>query len=182
MIEEEHIITTSKRKQRKYSPVNFSDERKQKIIAYYIACNNIKETSRKFQISQTTIRKWINEDEEMINKQIEENRKKYRNQFIIESNQAISDGMKIIGKRLAEAANHEELINKAIEDILKEDIPDYEKKAAIKVLSEKSIPSLKELTITVGTLFDKRALSTGEATQNSEVIFKMPDSMKCLAQ
>ena len=52
---------------------------------------------------------------------------------------------------------------------------DRDKIETAKKLSRLKLEDIKALTTAIGTLYDKKALTDGKATSNTEIMFRLPE-------
>lgn len=135
-------------------------EKKEECIAIAMATGNVSEASRQTGIHESTIRGWADEKDEFT--KLRENKKQ---EFIEKSWEIISTAERILKGRVERAENFDRLIDKQIKAVIQsEDMTEQEKVNAIEMLSQKKAENTKDLSVILGTLYDKQALANKEAT------------------
>ena len=158
-------------------------EEREKILLHYVINGSMRKASQEFNRGEGTISKLVKNNQEELERIREEYTKKTRTKFIAQADKIIENGMNLLNRNIESALQNSEDIEKAIQEVKKDsEFTNSERATAIKLLKSAELTSLKEVAIVVGTIYDKRALASGESTQNNEVIFRIPDSMKDLAQ
>lgn len=83
----------------------------------------------------------------------------------------------MLDRQLSRAIDREDEIDELIDEVYNADedvLSDRDKNETARRLSRLKLEDIKALTTAIGTLYDKKALSDGKATSNTEVTFKLP--------
>lgn len=138
------------------------------------------EVSRQTGIPKTTLIGWkngrvqsANEDRTMY----EQLRTKRKQEFIEGAWDCIDKAKQLINRRLTRALTQEDAIDDLLEaaeqEIDEMDCPQQRKAALRKSVAQRvaslKLEDLKELSVTLGTLYDKQALANNEATVNAGI-------------
>lgn len=138
-----------------------------KIMALWFTNYNLRETARELNIPLSTVKdtvdKYKNADE------FQQLRTQTEKAFAQKTTEIIEKGLIILNKRLNRAIEHEEDLDDLIEEVwdIDEDEMSYkEKDKLVNKIKTLQLQNIKDITTAIGTLYDKRALSRGELTQN----------------
>lgn len=138
-----------------------------KVMVSWFATHSYSETARQLDMPITTVRDIVNDN---IDKPDFVNlRKEKENEFADKATEIIDKGLLLLNRRMDRAIEEEEALDILIDEIESTDDEEmsYQKKqATINKIRTMQLHSLKDITTAVGTLYDKRALSRGESTQN----------------
>ena len=138
-----------------------------KIMALWFTNYNLRETSRELGIPLTTVKDIV--DRNKNNPDFEELRTQTEKAFAQKTTEIIEKGLLLLNKRLDRAIEHEEDFDDFIDEIwdIDEDEMSYkEKDKLVNKIKMLQLQNIKDITTAIGTLYDKRALSRGESTQN----------------
>jgi predicted transcriptional regulator len=153
-----------------------TDETRIKAIEL-LSVYSVAEVARQLNLPENTVRTWEQgktkaslEDKN----NLVELRAKRKEEFVDSAWDSINKAKQLINRRLTRALTQESeidnLLDKAIEEIEEEDLSDNKKFKKIQSVSGKiqslKLEDLKELSVTLGTLYDKQALAQGDPTQN----------------
>lgn len=137
------------------------------IMALWFTNYNLRETSRELGIPLSTVKdtvdKYKNADE------FAELRTQTEKAFAQKTTEIIEKGLLLLNKRLNRAIEHEEDLDDLIDEIwdMDEDEMSFkEKDKLVNKIKTLQLHNIKDITTAIGTLYDKRALSRGETTQN----------------
>ena len=143
-------------------PIN--NEKIAEAIASYALTNSYNATAKECGISDKTVKKII-----------ENNPKKYEEKkelFSERANRIINKSLDLIEDRIDTARESQEELEEIIQmvwDVDKKELNETQKKMIVNKISKMQLNSLSELTTAMGTLYDKRALSLGEPTNNEKM-------------
>lgn len=148
------------------------------IIASWAVTGNYKETSRELNIPVATVKKIVDENKDKPEFEKLCNEKKA--DFAEKATDIINKGMRLLDRRFERAIEQEENFDVLINEIFatdREEISQDEKIRLVNKLRALQLHDIKAITTAIGTMYDKRALAKGEATENTrntiEII--MPD-------
>ena len=103
--------------------------------------------------------------------------KQKRADFSARADKIIDKGLRLLDRQLSRAIDREDEIDELIDEVYSADedvLSDRDKNETARRLSRLKLEDIKALTTAIGTLYDKKALSDGKATSNTEVTFKLP--------
>ena len=154
-----------------------------KIMLSVFSTNNFSETARQLNLPVKTVEKIYkeNKDKEEFTKLCQEKKE----EFTETATRIINKATNLMEKRLDLANEHENELEKLIEEIWKTDKKDMnetKKKALVSKIAGMQLYSIKELAVAAGTMYDKRALAKGESTVNNTITVKMSGEIKEMAQ
>lgn len=155
---------------RKNKPREYTDLDREKAIQLYGLNGSISKVSRELNIPWSTVKEWISRPENC--ETVVKLREESKIQFAEKASDIIDKGLLLIEKRINTALDHEIALDNLIHEIFttdKEEISQDEKKALVSKIRSLQLQKLGEISNTLGTLFDKRALARGEATANETV-------------
>ena len=137
------------------------------VMALWFTNYNLRETARVLDLPLSTVKGIVDENKNA--EEFEQLRTQKQKEFSDKATEVIEKGLLLLNRRLERAIEEEETLDELIDDI--EDIDDEEmsyqkKQATITKIRSMQLHNLKDLTTAIGTLYDKRALSKGELTQN----------------
>jgi hypothetical protein len=92
----------------------------------------------------------------------------------------IDKGMTLLERRFDRALEHEDELDLMIDEIVnthKTQLSQQEKTALISKLRALQLQDVKAITTAIGTLYDKKALAEGGATDNVTVQVKLPEGI-----
>ncbi len=144
-----------------------SPETVYKVLASYATTHNYSETARNLGMAMTTVEKIVkeNKDNPEFVKLCDETKKS----FAEKATSIIDKGLELINRRLSVALDKQAELETLIEEIdatSTEEMSYQAKINAINLIRETQIQKIKDISTTVGTLYDKRALAQGDSTQN----------------
>lgn len=138
-----------------------------KVMISWIATRNYNETARNLGMAVSSVKDIVdnNKDkDEFVNLRIQK-----ENEFADQATEIINKGLVLLSRRMNRAVEHEEELDDLIDEIwdLDEDEMSYkEKDKLVTKIKMLQLQNIKDITTAIGTLYDKRALSRGESTQN----------------
>ncbi len=148
-----------------------------KIMASYALTQSHSETARILGVSATTVKGIVdaNKDKpEFVRLQGEK-----KEEFAKQATEIIEKGLLLLNRRFDRALASENELDALIEMVLeseKKEISSEEKARLIAKLKTFKVDDVKSITTAIGTLFDKRALSSGSATEVVEI--KLPPGVE----
>lgn len=137
------------------------------VMALWFTNYNLRETARTLKLPLTTVKDIVDKNKNKT--EFEELRTQKQAEFANKATEIIEKGLLILNKRLDRAIEHEEDLDELIDEIW--DIDDdemsfKEKDKLVTKIKTLQLQNIKDITTAIGTLYDKRALSRGESTQN----------------
>lgn len=140
-----------------------------KIMISMFSTNNFSETSRQLNIPVTTVEKIYkdNKGKEEFVKLCNEKKE----EFAETATRIINKATSLMEQRIDLATEHENELEEIIDEIWltdKKEMNETKKKALVSKIAGMQLYSLKELSVAIGTMYDKRALAKGENTANSK--------------
>lgn len=137
------------------------------VMALWFTNYNLRETARILSMPTSTVKGIV--DEHKNSEEFENLRTQKQKEFSDKATEIITKGLMILNRRLDRAISDEEELDDLIDEIYftdKDEMSFTEKSQLINKIKGLQLQSVKELTTAIGTLYDKRALSKGEMTQN----------------
>ena len=145
------------------------------IMSSWAVTGNFAETSRELVYAVSTVEVIVkkNKDKEEFIELV----KQKRADFSARADKIIDKGLRLLDRQLSRAIDREDEIDELIDEVYNADedvLSDRDKNETARRLSRLKLEDIKALTTAIGTLYDKKALSDGKATSNTEVTFKLP--------
>lgn len=145
------------------------------IMSSWAVTGNFMETSRELGYAVSTVEVTVkkNKDKEEFIELV----KQKRADFSARADKIIDKGLRLLDRQLSRAIDREDEIDELIDEVYEADedvLSDRDKNETARRLSRLKLEDIKALTTAIGTLYDKKALSDGKATSNTEVTFKLP--------
>ena len=137
------------------------------VMALWFTNYNLRETSRTLGIPLTTVKDIVDKNKNAV--EFEQLRTQTEKAFAQKTTEIIEKGLLLLNKRLNRAIEHEEDLDDLIDEVwdMDEDEMSYkEKDKLVNKIKTLQVQNIKDITTAIGTLYDKRALSRGEMTQN----------------
>jgi hypothetical protein len=137
------------------------------VMALWFTNYNMRETARTLGLPLTTVKDIVDKNKNA--DAFEELRTQTEKAFAQKTTEIIEKGLLILNKRLNRAIEHEEDLDELIDDIwdMDDDEMSYkDKDKLVNKIKTLQLQNIKDITTAIGTLYDKRALSRGETTQN----------------
>jgi hypothetical protein len=138
-----------------------------KVMALWFTNYNLRETARIMDMPLSTVKGIV--DEHKNTDEFEELRTQTEKAFAQKTTEIIDKSLILLNRRIDRAIEHEEDLDAFIEEIwdMDEDEMSFkEKDKLVNKIKTLQLQNIKDLTTAIGTLYDKRALSRGEMTQN----------------
>lgn len=148
------------------------------VMTSWATTNSLRETAKELNMPVTTVKNIVdrNKDKpEFVKLQSEK-----KAEFSEKASEIIQKGLTLLNKRFDRAIAHEEDLDVLIDEIFATDrneLSQDEKNRLVAKIRILQIQDIKAITTAIGTLFDKRALADGEATDNMTVNIKLPDGI-----
>lgn len=154
-----------------------------KIMVSMFSTNNFSETARQLKLPMTTVEKIYkeNKDKEEFVKLCEEKKE----EFTETATRIINKATTLMEQRIDLATEHENELEEIIDEIWatdKKEMNETKKKALVAKIAGMQLYSLKELSVAIGTMYDKRALAEGKSTVNTDITIKMDKKVEELSQ
>ena len=140
-----------------------------KVMLSVFSTGNYSETARQLNMPITTVEKIYkdNKDKEEFVKLCNEKKE----EFTETATRIINKATSLMEQRIDLATEHENELEEIIDEIWmtdKKEMNETKKKALVAKISGMQLYSLKELSVAIGTMYDKRALAKGESTANNK--------------
>lgn len=137
------------------------------VMTSYAITNSYNQTAKDLNMPYATVKDIVkaNQDEEEFIKL----RQQKKDEFADKATEIIDKGLLLLKRRMDRAIEEEETLDDLIEEIWSmddEDMSQQSKTATVNKIKNMQMHNLKDITTAIGTLYDKRALSKGEMTQN----------------
>lgn len=149
-----------------------------KIMTSWIITNNLKETARELNLPVTTVKSIVDSNKDK--PEFVKLRNEKMNEFSNKASEIIQKGLTLLNKRLDRAICQEENLDVLIDEIFatdKEELSQDEKNKLFNKVRALQLQDIKAITTAIGTLFDKKALADGNATERMSIEIKMPDGI-----
>jgi hypothetical protein len=92
-----------------------------------------------------------------------------KEEFIVEAWEVVGKALRLTNKRFTKALEDEDALEEIIEKINSDgDLKGTEKQALYRRLKDLQMTNIKDIAITLGTIYDKQALASGEPTTITE--------------
>ena len=147
----------------------YSDEIKEQAFLLYATCGSYAETARQLGLAKSTVKGWVDKKEPDA---LEQARTEKKMEFVDKASEIIDKGLRLLDRRINTALEHEDELDKLIDEIFtsdKEEISQEEKKMLASKIRAMQLQKMGDITTAIGTLYDKRALAKGETTQNESI-------------
>ena len=145
------------------------------VMTSWLFTHNYSQTAREVGLPISTVTDIVNkhqDDEEFVKLRDEKTK-----EFADKASIIIDKGLLLLNRRLNRAIEEEETLDDLIDEIYStddEDMSQQAKTAAVNKIKHMQLQNLKDITTAIGTLYDKRALSKGESTENTKITFDLP--------
>lgn len=145
-----------------------------KVMLSYITTRNYSETARNLNMPMTTVERIVKDNREKPEfvKLCDEK----TDEFIEKADRIINKATTLLEKRIDTALESQDELDELIYEIWKADkdeINEQQKKSLVQKVSKLQLNSLSEITTAIGTLYDKRALTKGEATSRETLTLEV---------
>ena len=138
-----------------------------KVMALWFTNYNLRETARIMGMPLSTVKGIV--DEHKNADEFEELRTQTEKAFAQKTTEIIDKSLLLLNRRIDRAIEHEEDLDAFIDeiwDVDEDEMSFKEKDKLVNKIKTLQLQNIKDLTTAIGTLYDKRALSRGEMTQN----------------
>ena len=138
-----------------------------KVMALWFTNYNLRETARIMDMPLSTVKGIV--DERKNSKEFEELRTQKQAEFSNKATEIIEKGLLLLNKRLDRAIEDEEELDDLIDEIYftdNDELSQPEKTSLIAKIKGMQLQNIKDITTAIATIYDKRALTRGEMTQN----------------
>ena len=164
----------------------YGSEIREKAYALLSVNDNVSQVARELNLSFSTVNQWkkkfISEgllvDKEESLKELAKLREEQKKNFVERAWGILGNIQTLMERRVARAVNHENELDKMIEVIQGEDLPDVTKAKIIGKLRDAKMEDARSLAVLFGTLYDKQALASNDATNivdgGVKVLFNIP--------
>ena len=143
-----------------------------KVIASYAVTNSIRQTARDLNIPVTTVKNII--DKHKGDSEFEQLRTQKKDEFAKKASEIIEKGLTLLDRRFDRAICAEEELDELVNEIEKGPLSPSEKEKITNKIRAIQMYDIKAITTAIGTLYDKKALAEGSATDNVSVSIKLP--------
>lgn len=146
----------------------YNDDVRERALAMLAVNNSISYVAREMGLPRSTLVSWTvsadKEARESGGDTLEDLREQRKERFINSAWDSIDLSMELIHSRLERAVQAEEKLDAIIDRLSAADLPPKELRAAVKELNALKVEDLRTLVVVLGTLYDKQALASKEAT------------------
>lgn len=142
----------------------YTQKVRERALAVYIASGSVTKAAKSCCAPESTVRRWI-KNAERDGGLVAEMRDKKRAEFAENAWDVISVGVEILKREMYTALENADEFSDLVSRIGGcDDISDADRAAAVRALAHAVRPDMREISTALGTLYDKAALSRGEAT------------------
>ena len=137
------------------------------VMTSWLFTGNYSQTAREVGLPISTVTDIVTKNKD--NEEFVKLRDEKVKEFADKASVIIDKGLVLLNRRLNRALEEEEALDELIDEIYSTDDKDMSqqaKTAAVNKIKHMQLQNLKDVTTAIGTLYDKRALSRGESTQN----------------
>lgn len=149
-----------------------------KIMTSWTVTNNYKETARDLNLPVTTVKSIV--DSNKAKPEFVKLRNEKMSEFSERASEIIQKGLTLLDKRLDRAIAQEEDLDVLMDAIFatdKDELSQDEKNRLVCKIRALQLQDIRAITTAIGTLYDKRALAEGKATENVAVEIKLPEGI-----
>ena len=152
---------------------------KEKALAFMAASNNLEETSRQLNIPVTTLHTWKTKAEKE-SLEFVELRNKRKQGFINDAWDGIDKSKRLLLRKLERALTDEEKLDALLAEFesLDKELSKEQRSAMYKKFAALKLEDIGKLTTVLGTLYDKQALASEEATSIIKGTITLEDYVK----
>lgn len=158
----------------------YSEETKEIAKNVYASLKNFAKTAKEVGVSEATIRNWAKAWE--VDPEFKKLCDDKKEDFAEKAQEIIDSGLQLLKKRFLRALEFEDEMDEALREII--DSGKMSKPTIKHITGEfmtLKLQRVSEITTAIGTLYDKRALSKGETTENTNITFDMPQEVEKIA-
>ena len=152
----------------------YGDEIKEKAIAMYGICGSYSQVARELGVPTSTVAGWIKNDTP--EKEVALIRLSAKMDFAEKAGELMNKGLDLLDRRLTTALEAEEGLAELLQEWMSApnaEISDKKKQALLTKVSALQIQKIGDITSAISTLYDKRALAKGEATENTSITVEL---------
>ena len=145
------------------------------IMASYAITGNYAETAKALELAPNTVKGIVlrNKDQKEFAQLLDKNKELFAEQ----ATEIVNMSVKLLKRRLERALEHEETIDKLIDEFASDgELNDKLKAKLIGELSKKQMQSASDIARTMAIVYDKRALAKGESTENTEITISLEEN------
>lgn len=145
---------------------------KEKAIQLYGVTGSVTRVAEELGIAKSTVHRWLHSDE--CSHRVEQIRTENKVRFAEAAGEIIQKGLRLLDRRITTALEREEELETLLGEIQEDkEISGEAKKALVRKIKALEVQKLGDITTAIGTLYDKRALAQGEATENGQFEVKI---------
>lgn len=157
----------------------YNDDIKEQAIAMLTVNNSVSFVARELGLPRSTVKTWKIQFDKEAEANGEDNiaklRQKKKEEFVSKAWDIIDIGKEILHRRFRRALESEDKLDALEKELMtlpNTDLSTEQKKALAKKLAVIKVEDVGKLTTALGTLYDKQALASNEATSREEQIIK----------
>lgn len=166
-----YFICDKKRKEVKSMATKrkrITEAKKLEFLKLWVYLGSTVKASKELGINPSTARNWTANMTEEEKAYVEKCKNEYVEKFSDEANEIIRKGLIIINRQFDRALENEEELDSLIGEIIEDPETDIaEKKAMILKISKLKLENFKDVSTTVATMYDKKALTEGKPTEHT---------------
>lgn len=132
-----------------------------------LTVKSVSEVAKELNLPYSTVKTWKKSFESNDENDFAELRQKNKRAFVTDAWAMISQIKKILERRINRALENEDEIDSLVDEVLRlsnENMNDTQRKAFLRRINAIKLDDVRELSILLGTLYDKQALASKEAT------------------
>lgn len=137
------------------------------VMTAWAITQNLRETSRNLNLPLATVKDIVDKHKDL--DEFRQLRTQKTEEFAEKASEIINKGLILLERRMNRAIEEENNLDLLIDEIFetdREELSQDEKNKLIAKIRGLQLQDIKAITTAIGTLYDKRALSRGETTQN----------------
>lgn len=149
-----------------------------KVVASWLTTRSYRETARDLNLAVSTVKGIV--DIHKDDPEFEQLRTEKMAEFSNKAAEVIQKGLVLLNRRLDRALDHEDDLDVLIDEIFatdKEELSQDEKNRLVVKIRALQLQDIKAITTAIGTLYDKKALADGHATDSVELSIKLPEGI-----
>lgn len=157
----------------------YNDDIKEQAIAMLTVNNSVSFVARELGLPRSTVKTWKIQFDKEAEANGEDNiaklRQKKKEEFVSKAWDIIDIGKEILLRRFRRALESEDKLDALEKELMtlpNTDLSTEQKKALARKLAVIKVEDVGKLTTALGTLYDKQALASNEATSREEQIIK----------
>lgn len=154
-----------------------------KIMTSWTITNNFKETAGELGLPISTVKGIVDKNKDK--PEFVKLRNEKMDEFSDRASEIIQKGLTLLNRKLDRALSSEEELDELIDEIYdtpKAQLSQDEKNRLVNKIKALQLTDIKAITTAIGTLYDKRALAEGGATENVTVSVKLPEGIEQYAE